>query len=305
MTPQRLIPPGEVGREQDGGTLGVDVAGGTDTDGLDLVALPSSATSAMITSGSPGCRAPASRAVPLDDRPVGLDHPGRDLRAADIDTDSRVTWSLLRQVDLLERAARRAVLSGSSSRPLTASASEMAAWERFSRTSGVVDLAILTSRHSGHHRHSPERSSLVAWSLCWRLVASGSAVQACTAANSLAASSASVPASSGSPPQLLDERRRVGRLHLGGSRHAGERERDHQGALLETGTDHLRMLQCRRQGEHPPIATERHDEFVAVPSKVDVPTFRERKRHPQLDPAPDPPHVDGWSRSVAGTGRGA
>ena len=86
--PQRLVAPGEVGREQHAGPGLVDEPGGAEADGVDLVPAGSSVTVSPITLRRQ-LRAGRRRGPLqlLDDAAVLIHHPGGDLGAPDVNPD--------------------------------------------------------------------------------------------------------------------------------------------------------------------------------------------------------------------------
>ncbi len=91
---ERLVAPVDVGREEDRGALVVDVSGGADADGLDLVALagPFDRGGDGVHDGLGGRRCRHREGV--EDRALLVHDSGRDLRAADVDADGQSHVSL-------------------------------------------------------------------------------------------------------------------------------------------------------------------------------------------------------------------
>lgn len=112
---ERLVAPGEVRGEEHGGPLGVDPAGRADADGVDVV--PVGEVQDQFDDGvldHLGALGLVGRlgADLLQDGAVGVDHPGHDLRTADVDAHGghpgAVRWERRSRVPTVRSTVARA-----------------------------------------------------------------------------------------------------------------------------------------------------------------------------------------------------
>ncbi|GAA2930482.1 hypothetical protein GCM10020221_27800 [Streptomyces thioluteus] len=91
---ERLVPPVDVGGEEDRGPLVVHVAGRADADGLDVVVGADGPHRVGDGVDDSFGRVRGRHLACREDRTLFVDHAGRDLRAADVDADGESHVSL-------------------------------------------------------------------------------------------------------------------------------------------------------------------------------------------------------------------